>query len=118
MREAGASETVSPGFFMLLGPGVENRLVIASGTIIYRASPGCNRNMRRPEESATRYEDRGRTLYFIQDTASAMTNMILAAVNYGLGTCWVGAFSETKERCPFYPRQPAARGNVAYRLSC
>jgi nitroreductase len=51
-----------------------------------------------PEVSASRYEDRGRTLYFIQDTAAAVENILLAATSFGLGTCWVGAFRETMVR--------------------
>jgi nitroreductase len=47
------------------------------------------------DRSATRYGDRGRTLYCFQDTAAAITNMQLTAVDLGLGTCWIGAFDET-----------------------
>ncbi|MGI6667495.1 MAG: nitroreductase family protein [Bacillota bacterium] len=50
------------------------------------------------EVSGARYEDRGRTLYAFQDTAAAIENMMLAAVSYGLGTCWVGSFRETEVR--------------------
>jgi nitroreductase len=50
------------------------------------------------EVSGARYEDRGRTLYAFQDTAAAIENMMLAAVSYGLATCWVGAFRETEVR--------------------
>ena len=48
-----------------------------------------------PERSATRYGDRGRRLYCLQDTANAITNIQLGAVALGLGTCWVGAFDES-----------------------
>jgi nitroreductase len=51
-----------------------------------------------PEVAGARYEDRGRTLYCIQDTAAAVENMMLAAVSFGLGTCWVGAYKETEVR--------------------
>jgi nitroreductase len=47
-----------------------------------------------PERSAARYGDRGRQLYCLQDTASAITIIHLAAVAMDLGTCWVGAFNE------------------------
>lgn len=50
------------------------------------------------EVSGARYEDRGRTLYALQDTAAAIENMMLAAVSFGLGTCWIGAFKETEVR--------------------
>ena len=40
------------------------------------------------------YGDRGRDLYCIQDTAAAVENALLKAVDLGLGACWVGAFEE------------------------
>ena len=46
------------------------------------------------EKSASRYGERGRTLYAIQDAAAATENMLLAVVALGLGACWVGAFAE------------------------
>lgn len=51
-----------------------------------------------PEESALRYGERGRNLYSIQDTAAAIENMLLQASILGLGSCWVGAFSEEKAK--------------------
>lgn len=45
----------------------------------------------RAEES---YGQRGKTLYCFQDTAAAIQNILLTAVSMGLGTCWIGAFSE------------------------
>ncbi len=47
-----------------------------------------------PEMSASRYRERGRNLYAIQDSAAAVQNILLAAHGYGLGACWVGAFDE------------------------
>ena len=47
-----------------------------------------------PEKSGDRYDDRGRNLYCIQDTAAAIENMLLMANSLGLGTCWIGAFDE------------------------
>ncbi|MHA1616231.1 MAG: nitroreductase family protein [Candidatus Njordarchaeales archaeon] len=44
--------------------------------------------------TASRYGERGETLYCIQDTAAATQNMLLAAHALGYGTCWVGAFRE------------------------
>jgi nitroreductase len=41
-----------------------------------------------------KYDSRGRDLYSIQDTAAAAQNMMLAAWDKGLGTCWIGAFRE------------------------
>jgi nitroreductase len=47
-----------------------------------------------PGESATKYGPRGRDLYCLQDTAAAAQNILLAATEAGLGSCWVGAFDE------------------------
>lgn len=47
-----------------------------------------------PERSASRYRERGAELYCLQDTAAAVENILLAAVGFGLGTCWIGAFNE------------------------
>ncbi len=48
-----------------------------------------------PDESARRYGDRGRSLYVLQDTAAATENVLLAAAELGLGSCWIGAFDES-----------------------
>jgi len=48
--------------------------------------------------SSQGYGVRGKTLYCIQDTAAAVQNIHLAAYSLGLGTCWVGAFSEEEAR--------------------
>ena len=45
---------------------------------------------------AARYGERGVNLYCIQDTAASVQNLLLAAHDLGLGTCWVGAFKEEK----------------------
>jgi len=47
-----------------------------------------------PERSASRYGDRGRVLYCLQDTAAATSYILLAATALDLGSCWVGAFDE------------------------
>ncbi|MEM4724506.1 MAG: nitroreductase family protein [Candidatus Hadarchaeum sp.] len=44
--------------------------------------------------TASRYGDRGKNLYCIQDTAAVAQNIHLAAYALGYGTCWVGAFDE------------------------
>ncbi len=43
---------------------------------------------------SSRYGDRGRNLYTLQDTALATYNIWLTAAEMGLGAVWVGAFSE------------------------
>jgi nitroreductase len=42
------------------------------------------------------YGKRGKELYCLQDAAAAIEHILLLAVNYGLGTCWVGAFDESE----------------------
>jgi len=46
----------------------------------------------------SRYGERGTELYCIQDTAASIQNLLLAAHDLGLGTCWAGAFNEKKVR--------------------
>ncbi len=45
-------------------------------------------------ERIKHYGERGASLYSIQDAAAAVENIMLAAHSMGLGSCWVGAFSE------------------------
>ena len=51
-----------------------------------------------PARSATKYAERGTELYSIQDATIAGTYAMLAAVDMGLATVWVGAFDEEKVR--------------------
>ncbi len=45
-------------------------------------------------EASRAYGERGVNLYCIQDTAAAIENMLLYAFSKGIGSCWIGAFSE------------------------
>lgn len=47
------------------------------------------------DEIGKKYGERGTDLYCLQDVAAAVQNMLLTAVDLGLGACWVGAFDET-----------------------
>ncbi len=49
----------------------------------------------------TRFGDRGRDLFAIQDTACAMNNILLAAADMGFGGCFIGAFDEDACRAMF-----------------
>ncbi|MBN2330212.1 MAG: nitroreductase family protein [Candidatus Aenigmarchaeota archaeon] len=44
------------------------------------------------------YGERGKGLYSIQDTSAASQNLMLAACEKGIGTCWVGSFNDEKVR--------------------
>ena len=63
------------------------------------------------------YGERGLRLYGIQAVAAAIQNMLLTAESLGLGTCWVGAFSEVIVarilQCPEYVR-PCAIITLGY----
>ncbi len=54
-----------------------------------------------PRQCYARYGERGDSLYAIQDTAAAAENMLLATVDLGLASCWIGAFDgdAVKEIC-------------------
>ncbi len=41
-----------------------------------------------------KYGDRGKNLYTVQDVACSIMNLMLVACENGLGTVWIGAFSE------------------------
>lgn len=47
-----------------------------------------------PEQSAVRFEDRGRNLYALQDATIFASYLQLAAQSLGLASCWVGSFNE------------------------
>lgn len=51
-----------------------------------------------PEHSASRYGDRGRNLYAVQDATIFAAYIQLVAVDMGLATVWVGAFRESTIR--------------------
>lgn len=65
----------------------QNSIMEAPVVIAVCANPGL---------SGQRYGVRGTELYYLQDTAAAVQNILLAADGYGLGSCWVGAFDEQK----------------------
>lgn len=47
-----------------------------------------------PARSAAKFGPRGERVYAMQDTCAAVCNAMLAAVELGLGTCWVDAVDE------------------------
>jgi nitroreductase len=47
-----------------------------------------------PKQTQRFYGLRGEKLYAIQNSAAAVQNMLLAATDQGLASCWVGAFDE------------------------
>lgn len=59
-----------------------------------------------PRPCAARYGDRGEDLYAIQDTAAAVHTMLLAAVDRGLASCWIGAFDDDAVRAAIGVTKP------------
>jgi len=47
-----------------------------------------------PARSAAKYGPRGEQVYCLQDACAAVCNAMLAAVELGLGSCWVDAVDE------------------------
>ena len=54
-----------------------------------------------PEKHEMYYGLRGKRLYNVQDCAASIQNILLAATDLGLGSCWIGAFEEEKIRALF-----------------
>lgn len=86
-------------FLVIKNMELKEKLVdVAYGQEFIKEAPFCIVVIALPEESAIRYGERGRSLYSIQDTAAAIENMLLQGSILGLGSCWVGAFSEEKAK--------------------
>jgi nitroreductase len=49
-----------------------------------------------PQESKEKYGTRGEKLYSVQDATIAIYSAHLMAAELGLGSCWIGAFSESE----------------------
>jgi len=94
-RLAPSAGNMQPWFFVVvIKEDLRRQLAKAAGQSFLAEAPVCIVVCADPERSASRYGQRGRELYCIQDTAAAIENILLAATGYGLGTCWVGAFDE------------------------
>lgn len=49
-------------------------------------------------EIVSRFGEKAKNLFILQDTAAATENLLLAATNMGLGGCWIGSFNEDNLR--------------------
>lgn len=81
-------------FFVVRTPEARERLAGALAQRWAAAAPVVIVVAVDPRPCAARYKDRGEQLYAIQDTAAAVENILLAAVDRGLASCWIGAFDE------------------------
>jgi nitroreductase len=82
-------------FFVVRTPAARERLAGALSQRWAAAAPVVIVVAVDPRPCAARYGDRGEYLYSIQDTAAAVENILLAAVDRGLASCWIGAFDDT-----------------------
>lgn len=86
-------------FFVIKDRQLKEKLVeVAYGQEFIAQAPFVLVVIALPDVSAQRYGQRGKNLYCIQDTAAAIENMLLQGTILGLGSCWVGAFSEEKAK--------------------
>lgn len=68
-----------------------------------------------PDRAAKQYGERGKNFYSIQDATIAAAYLQLAAVELGMGSCWVGAFDEAKvKQCLSISNRPLAIVPVGY----
>ena len=68
-----------------------------------------------PSRSTGKYGDRGRELYSVQDATIAGSFAMLAAVDLGLSTVWIGEFDEESVRKVVdAPGRPVAMFSLGY----
>ena len=79
-------------FFVLRSLESKERLAASLGQKWATAAPVVIVVCVDPRPCIARYGDRGERLYAIQDTAAAVENILLTAVDRGLASCWIGAF--------------------------
>lgn len=85
-------------FVVVRSPEARERLAQAMGQRWATAAPVVIVVCVDPRPCAARYGARGEALYSIQDSAAAVTTILLAAVDRGLASCWIGAFDDEAVR--------------------
>ena len=95
-HRAPSAGNIQPWFFYLVKNQAKREELAraALGQRFIATSPLCIVVCAEPDLSASVYRRRGAELYCIQDTAAAIQNLLLASLEHGLGTCWIGAFNE------------------------
>ena len=96
MRWAPSAGNCQPWkFYVVMNPEAKRALVRAAlGQEFIAEAPVVFVVCADPDRSGSRYGERGRSLYCLQDTAAAVENLLIAATAMGYGSCWVGAFDE------------------------
>lgn len=85
-------------FVVVRSASAQDKLTAAMGQKWATAAPVVIVVCVDPRPCAARYGARGEMLYAIQDTAAAVHTILLAAVDRGLASCWIGAFDDTAVR--------------------
>ena len=95
-RHAPSAGDIQPWEFIIIRkPEIKRKLVLAAlNQTFIEEAPVVIVVCANESASGSGYGSRGKTLYCIQDTATAAQNILLTAYSTGLGTCWVGAFKE------------------------
>jgi nitroreductase len=85
-------------FIVLRSQEARDRLTSAIGQKWATAAPVVIVVCVDPRPCSARYGARGEELYAIQDSAAAVQTILLAAVDRGLASCWIGAFDDDAVR--------------------
>jgi nitroreductase len=96
-RWAPSAGNIQPWAFVVV-KDVETKRKLSSATLqtLIQEAPVAIVVCADAARSSRVYGSRGEKLYSIQDTAAATQNILLAAQELGLATCWVGAFRENE----------------------
>jgi nitroreductase len=85
-------------FYVVRSEEARERLAQAMGQRWATAAPVVIVVCVDPRPCAARYGQRGEQLYSVQDSAAAVHSILLAAVDRGLASCWIGAFDDEAVR--------------------
>jgi len=85
-------------FYVVRSPEARERLAQAMGQRWATAAPVVIVVCVDPRPCGARYGARGEQLYAVQDSAAAVYSILLAAVDRGLASCWIGAFDDEAVR--------------------
>jgi nitroreductase len=94
-RAASAANLQAYQIYVVRRPALKQALVTAAaGQQFLATAPVVLVFAVDPARSAAKYGPRGEQVYCMQDACAAVCNAMLAAVELGLGTCWVDAVDE------------------------
>ena len=95
-RAASAANLQAYYIYVVRRPALKQALVAAAaGQQFLATAPVVLVFAVEPARSAAKFGPRGEQVYCMQDACAAVGNAMLAAVELGLGACWVDAVDET-----------------------